>query len=240
MTSALIAALSTACAVWLWTGPNTATTRLTKLLTSARPTPQWPSVLKLLTHPAATPTPARRAEAWRRASIELCQSLAAELSAGRTPSDALTRAITAVDLPDPALLRPVIAAARDGGDVSAALTTSAPQEGGEGLRRLAACWEVSTTAGAGLAALIDRVAHTLRAAQAHRQDVAAQLAGPRTTARMLAALPALGLLMAAALNMHPLSFLFGTLPGLMCLIAGITLDVCGLWWTARMAARAQA
>ncbi|MCP2362838.1 Flp pilus assembly protein TadB [Nonomuraea thailandensis] len=57
---------------------------------------------------------------------------------------------------------------------------------------------------------------------------------------MLAALPALGLLMAAALNMHPLSFLFGTLPGLMCLIAGITLDVCGLWWTARMAARAQA
>ncbi|MFB4272549.1 type II secretion system F family protein [Nonomuraea sp. GTA35] len=240
MTSTLIAALSTACAVWLWTGPNTATTRLNKLLTSASPTPQWKSLLKLLTHPTATPTPARRAEAWRRASIELCQSLAAELSAGRTPSDALTRAITAVDLPDPALLRPVIAAARDGGDVSAALTSSAPQEGGEGLRRLAACWEVSTTAGAGLASLVDRVAHTLRAAQAHRQDVSAQLAGPRTTARMLAALPALGLLMAAALNMHPLSFLFGTLPGLMCLMAGIALDVCGLWWTTRMATRAQA
>ncbi|MGW3351066.1 type II secretion system F family protein [Nonomuraea rubra] len=239
MTSILIAALSTACAIWLWTGPNTATTRLNNLLTSPAPTPQWKSLLKLLTHPTATPTPARRAEAWRRASIELCQSLAAELSAGRTPSDALTRAITAVDLPDPALLRPVIAVARDGGDVSAALTSSAPQEGGEGLRHLAACWEVSTTAGAGLASLIDRVAHTLRAAQAHRQDVAAQLAGPRTTARMLAALPALGLLMAAALNMHPLSFLFGTLPGLMCLLAGVTLDICGLWWTTRMATRAQ-
>ncbi|MEV0830642.1 type II secretion system F family protein [Nonomuraea rubra] len=239
MTIILIAALSTACAVWLWTGPNTATTRLNNLLTSPAPTRRWKSLLKLLTHPTATPTPARRAEAWRRASIELCQSLAAELSAGRTPSDALTRAVTAVDLPDPALLRPVIAAARDGGDVSAALTSSAPQEGGEGLRHLAACWEVSTTAGAGLASLIDRVAHTLRTAQAHRQDVAAQLAGPRTTARMLAALPALGLLMAAALNMHPLSFLFGTLPGLMCLLAGVTLDVCGLWWTTRMATRAQ-
>ncbi|GAA2220357.1 hypothetical protein GCM10009850_122280 [Nonomuraea monospora] len=240
MTSALIAALSTACAIWLWTGPNTATTRLDNLLTS--PTdhnPTWKALLKLATHLTTTPTPTRRAEAWRRASIELCQSLAAELSAGRTPSESLTRALTAVDLPDPTILRPVMAAARDGGDVCAALTSAAPQAGGEGLRQLAAAWQVSTTAGAGLASLVDRVAHTLRAAQTHRQDVAAQLAGPRTTARMLAALPALGLLMAAALNMHPLSFLFGTLPGLMCLISGITLDVCGLWWTTRMATQAQ-
>ncbi|UBU13807.1 type II secretion system F family protein [Nonomuraea gerenzanensis] len=231
--------MSTALAIWLWTGPNTATTRLHNLLTSPDRTPPWKSPLNLLTHLATTPTPARRADAWRRASIELCQSLAAELSAGRTPGESLTRAMTAVNLPDPALLRPVIAAARDGGDVCAALTSSAPQDGGEGLRHLAACWEVSTTAGAGLASLVDRVAHTLRAAQTHRQDVAAQLAGPRTTARLLAALPALGLLMAAALNMRPLSFLFGTIPGFMCLLAGITLDVCGLWWTNRMATRAQ-
>ncbi|MCF6472946.1 pilus assembly protein TadB [Nonomuraea sp. MG754425] len=240
MTSALIAALSTACAVWLWTGPNTATTRLAKLLAPTAADPRWKALLHLLTRPtAATSTPARRADAWRRASIELCQALAAELSAGHTPGESLTRAMAAVDFPDPDLLRPVIAAARDGGDVSAALTASAPQEGGEGLRRLAACWEVSTTVGAGLASLIDRVAHTLRAAQAHRQDVAAQLAGPRTTARMLAVLPVLGILMAAALNMNPLAFLFGSLPGLMCLTAGVALDVCGLWWTSRMATQAQ-
>ncbi|GAA3123269.1 type II secretion system F family protein [Nonomuraea salmonea] len=151
----------------------------------------------------------------------------------------MARALTAVDFPDQALLRPVLAAARDGGDVSTALRTAAPPQGGEGLHQLAACWEVGTTVGAGMAALIDRVAQTLRAAQAHRQDVAAQLAGPRTTARMLAVLPALGLLMAAALNMHPLGFLFGSIPGLMCLTAGVALDVCGLWWTNRMATRAQ-
>ncbi|MGR6913063.1 type II secretion system F family protein [[Actinomadura] parvosata] len=249
MTSAVIATLSTACAIWLWTGPTPATTRLNKLLLSPTPgPPSWAALLKRLTHATTITgtitgsipaTPARRADAWRRASIELCQALAAELSAGRTASDSLTRAIAAVDLPDPDLLRPVIAAARDGGDVAAALTSSAPQEGGEGIRQLAACWEVSTTAGAALAGLVDRIAHTLRAAQAHRQDVAAQLAGPRTTARMLAVLPALGLLMAAALNMHPLSFLLGTFPGLMCLMTGITLDVCGLWWTNRMATHAQ-
>jgi tight adherence protein B len=235
MTGALIAALSTACALWLWTGPDVATARLSKL-TSTRDRPQQRSLGKLLTRPS----PARRADAWRHATIELCQALSAELSAGRTPGEALTRAMTAVDFPDPDTLRPIIAAARDGGDVSAALTSSAPPHGGEGLRQLAACWEVGVTVGAGLAALVERVSSTLRTAQTHRQDVAAQLAGPRTTARMLAILPALGLLMAAALNMHPLDFLFGTFPGLMCLIAGIALDACGLWWTNRMATQAQA
>ncbi|WP_043629858.1 type II secretion system F family protein [Nonomuraea candida] len=237
MTGALIAALSTAGAIWLWTGPDQATTRLTRLLRSDNLPPQWKSLPKLLKAPNSTP--ARRAEAWRQASIELCQSLSAELSAGRTPSESLVRAMTAVDFPEPDLLRPVLAAARDGGDVSAALRTAAPQQGGEGLRQLAACWEVGTTVGAGMATLIDRAAQTLRAAQAHRQDVAAQLAGPRTTARMLAALPVLGILMAAALNMNPLHFLFGSLPGLMCLIAGVALDVCGLWWTNTMSNQVQ-
>ncbi|MGP3962866.1 type II secretion system F family protein [Nonomuraea sp. 3N208] len=233
--SALVAAaLSTACALWLWTGPTTATTRLARL-TASRPKPQWQSLRRLFTRQS----PARRAQAWRLASIELCQALSAELSAGRTPGEALTRAITAVDFPDREALRPIVAAARDGGDVSAALTASAPPQGGEGLRQLAACWNVSVTVGAGLAALVERVAGTLRTAQVHRQDVAAQLAGPRTTARMLAALPALGLLMAAALNMHPMHFLFGSIPGFACLVTGITLDACGLWWTNRMAAQAQ-
>ncbi|MFG1947555.1 type II secretion system F family protein [Nonomuraea sp. NPDC048826] len=164
--------------------------------------------------------------------------MTAELSAGRTPGEALTRALTAVDFPDPDALRPVSAAARDGGDVSTALLQAAPEEGGEGLRRLAACWDVSLTVGAGLSTLVDRVAATLRASQTHRQDVAAQLAGPRTTARMLAILPALGLLMAAALGMRPLSFLLGGIPGFLCLTVGLSLDACGLWWTHRMATRA--
>ncbi|MDP4500652.1 type II secretion system F family protein [Nonomuraea turcica] len=233
--TALVAtALSTACAVWLWTGPTTATTRLARL-TASHQKPQWQSLRRLFTRQS----PARRAQAWRLASIELCQALSAELSAGRTPGEALTRAITAVDFPDPKAMRPIVAAARDGGDVSAALTAAAPPQGGEGLRQLAACWNVSVTVGAGLAALVERVASTLRTAQVHRQDVAAQLAGPRTTARMLAALPALGLLMAAALNMHPLTFLLGSLPGFACLLIGITLDAFGLWWTNRMAAQAQ-
>ncbi|MEW9554721.1 type II secretion system F family protein [Nonomuraea sp. NPDC050783] len=239
MTSAAVwlAASFTACAVWLWTTPAVAITRLTRL--TAPPRSRRPRRRHLRELLAAYRGPKRRAEAWRLASIELCQALSAELCAGRPPGEALTRAMAAVDLPDPDLLRPVEAAARNGGDVPAALVTAAPRQGGDGLRRLAACWQVSTSAGAGLATLVERVAVTLRTTQAHRQDVAAQLAGPRTTARMLAVLPVLGLLMAAALNMHPLRFLLGGLPGLACLATGITLNACGLWWTSRMSNQAE-
>ncbi|WP_236005204.1 type II secretion system F family protein [Nonomuraea antri] len=226
--------MSTGLAVWLWTGPDPATTRLNRLTSDHEPV-HWHALRRRLTRP----NQARRADAWRQASIELCQALSAELSAGRTPGEALTRAVAAVDFPDPQVMRPVTAAARDGGDVAAALAAAAPARGGEGLHRLTACWDVGVTVGAGLAALVERVAGALRAAQAHRQDVAAQLAGPRATARLLAVLPALGLLMAGALDMHPLDFLLGSVPGLACLVTGIALDACGLWWTNRMAIRAQ-
>ncbi|WP_101786514.1 type II secretion system F family protein [Nonomuraea indica] len=234
MTTAIAAAISTAVAVWLWITPDPATARLIRLTSNEHPV-RWRALRSRLTRP----NPAHGADAWSRATIELCQALCAELTAGRTPGEALTRAVAAVDFPDPEALRPLVAAARDGGDVPAALTAVAPAHGGDGLRRLAACWEVSVTAGAGLAALVERVGTTLRASQAHRQDVAAQLAGPRATARMLAVLPALGLLMAGGLGMRPLAFLLGSLPGLACLTLGMALDACGLWWTNRMALRAQ-
>ncbi len=233
MTGLVTAALSTALAVWLWTGPEIAALRLNRL-TAREEDLRRHSLPRLLTRPS----PARRAQAWRRASIELCQALSAELSAGCTPGEALTRAISVVDVPDPEALRPVLAAARDGGDLSRALMAAAPAQGGEGLVRLAACWDIGVSAGAGLVAVVERVGSALRTAQAHRQDVTAQLAGPRATARMLAALPLLGLLMGAALGMRPLDFLLDGIPGLICLTGGIALDACGLWWTHRMAAHA--
>ncbi|MFI6816758.1 type II secretion system F family protein [Nonomuraea sp. NPDC050328] len=233
-TTVLIAAIATALAVWLWTGPTQASTRLTHLLLPTTPL-NWQAVQARLTRPS----PARRADAWRTASLELCQGLCAELSAGLPPGDALTRAVAATAFPTPEAPRLLTAAARDGGEVARTLREIAPRTGGEGFHRLAACWEVSVTVGSGLSALVERVARSLRTAQAHRQDVAAQLAGPRATARMLAALPALGLLMALALGMDPFGFLLGSLPGLACLLLGLALDACGLWWTHRMAVQAE-
>jgi tight adherence protein B len=44
--------------------------------------------------------------------------------------------------------------------------------------------------------------------------------------------------MGAALGARPLAFLFGSLPGLACLLLGLGLDALGLWWTRRLAAGA--
>ncbi|WP_433418869.1 type II secretion system F family protein [Microtetraspora malaysiensis] len=228
----VVTVLAAVLAVWVWTGSGTGAVRLAGLVGADRPAPRrLPALFD-------RPGPDRQAAAWRALSIELCQGIVAELAAGGTPGEALSRAVAALTPPDAAALRPVAAVARDGGDVAAALLRVVPPRGGEGLVRLAACWRVSVATGGGLAALVERLGGSLREAEAHRQDLDAQLAGPRATARLLAVLPALGLLMAAGLGMSPLTFLLGEPAGIGCLVTGLVLDGVGVWWTNRLVARA--
>ncbi|MCI7305442.1 MULTISPECIES: type II secretion system F family protein [Trueperella] len=65
------------------------------------------------------------------------------------------------------------------------------------------------------------------------------LAGPRTSARMLAGLPAIGILLGYAMGANPLGFLFTTPLGQLALMAGLGFEVAGLVWTGRMVARAR-
>lgn len=236
MTLMVAVSLAVAAAL-MWTGPDPETLRLLRLAGPRRRAHRrlTASVVRL----ARRPSRARQAAAWRKASIELCHAIVAELATGRPPGDALSQAVSCVEPPDPGVLRPVIATARDGGDVATALERAAPESGGEGLLRLAACWRVGLSVGGGLAALVEQVGASLRETEAHRGDVAAQLAGPRSTARLLAGLPVLGLLLAAGLGLRPLSFLLGSPAGLACLAAGVLLDLTGVWWTDRLVARAQ-
>lgn len=173
----------------------------------------------------------------RTAVIELCDGIAVELAAGRPPDTALIHA--AEVLPGVPGLTAVIDAARAGDDVPAALTRASTPEGCDGLRLLAGCWQIGVDRGGMLASVIEGLSDALRDQQSHREDIALQLAGPRATARLLAVLPVLGLGMAAALGARPLSFLFGTLPGAVCLVLGLGLDALGVWWTARLAAAAE-
>ncbi|MFF7309545.1 type II secretion system F family protein [Streptomyces sp. NPDC008137] len=171
----------------------------------------------------------RRADA----VIALCGALAGEVRAGRQPGEALLRAARdrggLVDAQST-----VLAAARFGGDVPGALEAAARQPGGEGLRGLAACWRVAVDQGAGLAAGLDRLSAALRAERDQRSDLRAQLAGARATAVMLACLPALGLLIGAALGADPLRVLLHTGAGLGCLVVGGVLEGLGLWWVLRI------
>ncbi|MFE2226396.1 type II secretion system F family protein [Streptomyces kronopolitis] len=174
----------------------------------------------------------------RRAAavITLCAAVAGELRAGRQPAQALLAA-GAPGLG--AAGSDVTAAARYGGDVPRALRAAGRLPGAEGLTGLAACWQVAVEGGAGLACGLERIASGLRAQREQREDLRAQLAGPRATALMLALLPVGGLLMGSALGADPLRVLLHTPAGWGCLVIGGLLEWGGVVWTARIVAAAE-
>ncbi|MGW2490535.1 type II secretion system F family protein [Streptomyces sp. NPDC001606] len=167
------------------------------------------------------------------AVIGLCGALAGEVRAGRQPGEALLRAARDSGGLGEAQAA-VVAAARFGGDVPGALAVAARQPGAEGLLGLAACWRVAVDQGAGLAAGLDRLDGALRAERDRRADLKAQLAGARATAVLLAALPALGLLLGAAMGADPLHVLLHTGAGFGCLAAGSLFEALGMWWAVRI------
>ena len=178
----------------------------------------------------------RRAATRRRAAlIELCQALASELSSGARPRVALAAATAG--LPDFEHLRAVADVPH--GDIVSALTATAARPGAEALRRLAACWQVSERSGGVLAPSIARLAATLREDEQVRREVAAQLAGPRATAVLLALLPAFGLLMGTAMGADPAAVLLGPPVGKVCLVVGAALEGVGLLWTGWIVRRAE-
>ena len=177
----------------------------------------------------------------RARAVEAVGALAAELDAGRPTGAALASAARVAVGPAGQVLRAAGSAAGAGGDVVGVLadgagSTAAP----ELLRGLAACWALCAQTGSGLAVAVERLERAERDAHDRRRAVDAELAGPRTTARMLAVLPLVGLALAAALGAEPLRLLLGTPLGLVCLAAGALLDVVGLLWTRRLVARAVA
>lgn len=170
--------------------------------------------------------------------LELCFALAGELRAGRTPMEGLERSVEVLETDLAVELAGVVAAARTGGDVPTELRSVGGRDGAEGLRRLAACWQVCSGSGAGFAVAVERLAGALRAEEEHRQEVSTHLAGTRSTTRLLAVLPLVGLLMSAGMGMDPFGFLLGTPYGLACLGAGVALDALGVFWTGRLAGSA--
>jgi tight adherence protein B len=176
----------------------------------------------------------RALERRRVAVVDLCAALAAELRAGVPSPEALERTAhvpACAELVVPRALQAV----RSGGDVAHGLRWDATAPGAEGLRAVAACWEVAMGSGAAMSPALSLLVRGLRAEQAHRREVAATLAAPRATARLLALLPGVGILMGAGLGVDPLGLLLGTPLGALLLVTGGGLALLGVVWTERLA-----
>ncbi|MCP2340364.1 type II secretion system F family protein [Actinomadura rupiterrae] len=228
-----LAMLCAAAAAWLLLAPPESAQRLQRAL----PTKPTSTPVATLVHRADAVRRAfldkRRAPArWRAASIELCEGMAAELTAGRTPEEAFT---TTAAVLSPSIARSLRAPPPHHDAINHLDHLAATQPGAESLRLLAATWRLGAERGGTLATVLDGLAAALRDEEAQRQEVAVHLAAPRATARLLAVLPVLGLAMATALGTNPLPFLVTTPPGLACLTTALALDTLGLWWTTHLA-----
>lgn len=178
---------------------------------------------------------ARDRESERAAAAEAMVVLAGELRAGRAPAVALRRAAEVAVGPAGRALAAAETAATYGGSVADALHREAEHSAvPEMLRGFAACWAVCQGTGSSLAAAVDRLEEGLRAERERRETVATELAGPRATAVMLAAMPLFGMLLGAGMGAKPLQLLLHTPLGNVCLVLGLALDLAGLWWTSRI------
>jgi tight adherence protein B len=102
-----------------------------------------------------------------------------------------------------------------------------------------AVWAISERSGAPAAAVLDRLEQDLRARAEQQREIAAQLAGARSTAGMLAVLPVLGIGLGAAMGARPLAVLLGEPRGQLALVVGVVLEALGVFWTAGIVAGAQ-
>ncbi|MDF9715790.1 type II secretion system F family protein [Nocardioides sp. ChNu-153] len=168
---------------------------------------------------------ARAAARTRERVVSVCEALASELRSGRPPATALAAA--AEEWPAVAGVR---RAERLGADVPTAWRALARSPGADDLRLVAAAWQVSARTGAGLAEALARVAALARATQGTRRVVASELASARATARLMAGLPVVALLMGGTTGGDPVHFLTATPVGLGCLAGGLVAGFLGLWW----------
>lgn len=180
------------------------------------------------------PWAARRRELARRQEAQALTALVAELRSGQPPESALVHAAGT-----PPAWPSAVRAATTGSDVAQALRRDALQSGSGAPAALAVCWQAAVLHGAALSEAVSRIAMGARSEQEARATLAAELAGPRATARVLALLPVIGIALGMLMGGAPLSWLIGTRPGWACAALGIALTCLGAWWTSRIAARVE-
>ncbi|HEV7206763.1 MAG TPA: type II secretion system F family protein [Jatrophihabitans sp.] len=177
----------------------------------------------------------RAAERWQRSLLTALRVLVGELEAGAGLAGALAAAAT-VGGPPAARFGWAAELVARGDDPTAVF---APVGSGDELRGIAAAWRVSDVTGAAPAAVLERVARDVAAADDRRRAVTVALAGPRSSALVLSLLPVVGIGLGGAMGADPIAFLIGAPVGRFLCAAGVLLDLAGLLWIRSLVRRAE-
>jgi len=103
--------------------------------------------------------------------------------------------------------------------------------------RLMAGWELAARQGLAITPMIDAVVADASGRLAADSERAGQVAGPRVSGYVMAALPVLGLLLGSGMGADPVQVLAHTGVGNVLLLVGVTLTCAGLLWSARIVRR---
>lgn len=169
-----------------------------------------------------------------RCRAELAATIAAlqnEYAAGATVAGAFTAAAASSGRFQDAISS-AAGLAREGNDVAVALHADGQ------LARLAVACDLVSRSGAPLGRLLAGVQADLEADRRMHRALRTVLAGPRSSALLLAGLPLIGLAMGCGMGAHPERVLLHTTAGLVALSAGVLLDLAGLAWTLALSQRA--
>jgi len=177
----------------------------------------------------------RRRAAVREETQSAIDALVGELRAGAPPYAALAAVARESELVDP-----VAHVAASGGDVAAALVAVGRRPGAEPLVAVGQAWGISEACGAPLVAVLDRVRSGTREDAELDREIAAAAAPARATGTLMAAMPPVALGLGSGLGVDPVRILLTTVPGALCLAAGVAFAVAGLAWVDRIAERAEA
>lgn len=109
-----------------------------------------------------------------------------------------------------------------------------PDPGTPAIRDVLVVLRVAERTGAPVAPTLRRLAGALRRAAASDRAVRVALAGPRTSARVVLALPLLGLALGAAWGAGAVQVLVGSPAGWACTALAVVLVLVGRAWTARL------
>ncbi len=171
----------------------------------------------------------------RVADLAALRALAAELSSGLSPAEALRVAAGSAESTGGLRRRMLDAAAADasGGDAARVLRGDSPSST-PAASALAAAWSVCQRSGSSLAVPVNRIAEGAAADLRVEREAEAAMASARASARLLAALPLAGVALGQLSGTGSARVLLSTGLGQACLAAGALLDLAGLAWLDRL------